>query len=47
MIKFIPLIIAIVMVAAALHAGDWEHAPNSSDYSVIEVFNGNFAAVKI
>lgn len=35
------------MAGATLHAGDWEHAPKSSDYAVREVFHGKLAAVKI
>ena len=35
------------MVGTTLHAGDWEHAPKSSDYAVKEVFKGTLAEVKI
>ena len=41
------IILAFLALATALSAGDWEHAPKSSDYVVKEVFSGKPAPVKI
>ena len=41
------IIFAMLLLSMTSYAGDWEHAPKSSDYAVGEVFKGKPAPVKL